>query len=159
MIRRPPAMVLTAVLAAFAVGCTTDPSDPVARPSTPAPSATTTTPSPGSDPLAERAKSAVSGVSVDEEAFVESGLTTVQEGARNLSPLTKGKRYEAVVACAGTGTVDVTIGSAPSQAQDCDGRPVTYRIPSAPAELPLTVKARPGASGAVAWQINAEERH
>ncbi|MCZ0980448.1 hypothetical protein O1L60_19630 [Streptomyces diastatochromogenes] len=151
--------LLVAALAAFAVGCTDESPDPVTKPSTSAPSTTADTISPSPDGLAERAKSAVSGVSVDEEAFVESGLATVREGARNLSPLVKGKRYEAVVACAGTGTVDVIIGSAASQAQACDGKAVTYRIPSAPAELLLTVKGRPGASGAVAWQINAEASH
>ncbi|MFB7516389.1 hypothetical protein [Streptomyces sp. NPDC056144] len=93
-------------------------------------------------------------MSVDEEAFVESGVTTVREGTRNLSPLTQGKAYEAVVACAGAGAVRVTLGSAPERTQNCDGIPVTYRIPSAPPELALAVAGTPGSTGAAAWQIN-----
>ncbi|WP_329625131.1 hypothetical protein OG357_36210 [Streptomyces sp. NBC_01255] len=96
---------------------------------------------------------------MDEDAFVESGVTTVGEGTRNLSSLTKGKRYEAVVACVGTGAVNVTIGSTPARTQNCDGNAVTYRIQSAPADLTLIIKGSPGASGAVAWQINEEQGH
>ncbi|MGA5196112.1 hypothetical protein [Streptomyces exfoliatus] len=157
MSRRPRAALLATGLAVLLAGCTSSSPEPVPAPSASASSSTAATPSPSADPLAERAKSAVSGVSVDEEAFVESGVTTVKEGTRNLSSLTEGKRYEAVVACVGTGTVKVTIGSMPARTLNCDGRAVTYRIESAPAELTLVIKGSPGASGAAAWQINEEQ--
>ncbi|WP_411110154.1 hypothetical protein [Streptomyces sp. c-19] len=156
MSRRPLATLLATGLAVLVAGCTSSSSEPVPAPPASTSASTAGTPSPSSDPLAERAKSAVSGVSVDEEAFVESGVTTVKEGTRNLSSLTEGKRYEAVVACVGTGTVKVTVGSTTARTQNCDGSAVTYRIESAPADLTLVIKGSPGSSGAAAWQINEE---
>ncbi|MFG2334646.1 hypothetical protein ACGFMM_34275 [Streptomyces sp. NPDC048604] len=158
MIRQPAPVVLALALAAFASGCTGEGPAPAAKSPTAVPSATRGTPPASPDLLAERASSAVSGISDEEAAFVERGQSTVQEGTRNLSPLTKGMRYEVVVACAGAGAVEVTIGAAPSQVQNCDGKAGTYRIESAPAELAIAVKGRPGASGAIAWQVNSEPR-
>ncbi|MFF0477205.1 hypothetical protein [Streptomyces sp. NPDC004284] len=153
--------LLASGLALLVTGCTAGPPKPVPTPSASASSSTASRASttPTADPLAERAKSAVSGVSIDEDAFVASGVAPLQDGTRDLSPLTKGKRYEVVVACAGTGAIDVTIGSTPAHTQNCDAypAPATYRIQSAPAELTFVIRGRTGATGAAAWQIDEEQ--
>ncbi|WP_418960297.1 hypothetical protein [Streptomyces tritici] len=141
-------MLVLLAAAGFVSGCTGDGAGPVRTPEA-APG--------GSEALAERARAAAFGVRGDEDSFVERGQDTVRDGVRHASPLKEGARYEVVVACAGTGVVDVTVGSVASRVQACDGGAATYRIQSAPAAVALTVKGRAGASGAVAWRVAAEE--
>ncbi|NBM18694.1 hypothetical protein [Streptomyces sp. GC420] len=159
MSRPCAAALLSVMLAASAVACSGGTDGPTPAPATSKPSASTRPPAGETDDaLTSRARSAVSAVDIDDPAFVESGVASVDEGVHNRSVLTAGKLYEIVVACAGTGTVQVTVNSGKAQVQDCDAQAASYRIAQAPAELDISIEGAPKASGMVAWQINAEKR-
>ncbi|MFC9795964.1 hypothetical protein [Streptomyces sp. NPDC057695] len=138
-----------------AVGCTGQGPDPAPAPTTP-PAASA--PERGRAVAAaqeERVKSVLDTVSPDDPGFVESGTERVGDGVHHRSVLTKGAAYQLALVCAGEGTVVPVVDGREIPAVPCDGVTVLHRIASAPPELPLTVTARPGASGTVGWRIVA----
>ncbi|MFE5946581.1 hypothetical protein [Streptomyces sp. NPDC056480] len=144
------------LLSIGAVGCTGSGSVPAAAP--PA-SATASAPTSRGTAAAaaqeKRVKDVLDTISLDAAEFVESGIERAEGGVHHRSRLTKGAVYQLAVVCAGEGAVVPVVGGEETPAVPCDGVPVTHRIPSAPAELPLAVEGRAGASGAVGWRIVA----
>ncbi|WP_406081345.1 hypothetical protein OG468_17360 [Streptomyces zaomyceticus] len=145
------------------VGCTGQGADsaaaPPSGPAATSPAApTASAPSDGdADVTAQekRVKAALDTVDPDAPEFVESGTERVADGVHHRSHLTKGVAYRLTLVCAGEGAVVPVVGGEEIPAVPCDGVPVTHRISSAPAELPLSVDGRAGASGAVGWNIVA----
>ncbi|MCX5226654.1 hypothetical protein ABZY16_08740 [Streptomyces sp. NPDC006553] len=140
------------LLGVGAVGCT---GQGAAAPT----SAPTSTPPAGGTAAAaaheKRVKDVLDRVSPDAPEFIESGTERVEDGVHHRSRLTKGSAYQLAVVCAGEGAVVPVVGGEDIPAVPCDGVPVTHRIASAPAELPLAVTGRAGASGTVGWRIVA----
>ncbi|MFD8643664.1 hypothetical protein ACFV14_25600 [Streptomyces zaomyceticus] len=154
------------ILGIGGVGCTGQGADSAAAPPSGPPATSPASPgSPaasapsggGADAAAQekRVKDALDVVDPDAPEFRESGTERVADGVHHRSRLTKGAAYRLTLVCAGEGSVVPVVGGEEIPAVPCDGVPVTHRIASAPAELPLSVAGRPGASGAVGWAIAA----
>ncbi|WP_395360965.1 hypothetical protein ACHGLA_14600 [Streptomyces sp. YH02] len=149
------------LLSIGAVGCTDQGPAPASTPPTPPASTTASASAPTSRSTAaaaaqeKRVKDALDTVSPDAPEFVESGTERVEDGVRHLSPLTKGAAYQLALVCAGEGAVVPVVDGEEIRTVPCDGVPVLHRIASAPAELPLVLTGRAGASGAVGWRIVA----
>ncbi|MEU7703035.1 hypothetical protein [Streptomyces sp. NPDC039028] len=103
----------------------------------------------------ERVKSVLDTVSPDDPAFVMSGTERVGDGVHHRALLKRGAAYRLTLVCAGEGAVVPVVDGREIPAVPCDGVTVLHRITGAPAELPLTVTGRPGASGAIGWRIDA----
>ncbi|MBP2582604.1 hypothetical protein J3A78_003082 [Streptomyces sp. PvR006] len=149
------------LLSIGAVGCTEPgPAPASAKPAPPTTSAPAAATPPGRGTAAaaaqeKRVKEVLDTVSPDAPEFVESGVERVEDGVHHRSRLTKGSAYQLAVVCVGEGTVVPVVGGEETEAVPCDGVTVTHRIASAPAELPLAVEGRAGASGAVGWRVVA----
>ncbi|MFV6030730.1 hypothetical protein [Streptomyces sp. NPDC056264] len=149
------------VLSIGAVGCTeSGPAPASAKPAEPTASTPAAVTPPGRGTAAaaaqeKRVKDVLDTISPDASAFVESGVERVEDGVHHRSRLTKGSAYQLAVVCVGEGTVVPVVGGEETEAVPCDGVTVTHRIASAPAELPLAVEGRAGASGAVGWRVVA----
>ncbi|MCB8906250.1 MULTISPECIES: hypothetical protein [unclassified Streptomyces] len=144
------------LLSIGAVGCTgPGPAPASTQPASPTASTPTSRGTAAAAAQEKRVKDVLDTVSPDAAEFVESGVERVEDGVHHRSRLTKGSAYQLAVVCAGEGTVVPVVGGEETKAVPCDGVPVTHRITSAPAELPLAVTGRAGASGAVGWRIVA----
>lgn len=149
------------LLSIGAVGCTAagpaPASTPPASPASPASPTASTSAAAGEAAAAQekRVKEALDTISPDDPAFVASGTEWVADGVHHRALLEKGAAYQLALVCAGEGTVVPVVDGRKIPAVPCDGVPVTHRITSAPAELPLAVTGGTGASGAVGWRIVA----
>ncbi|WP_318210174.1 hypothetical protein [Streptomyces sp. SJL17-1] len=142
------------LLSIGAVGCTDPGPAPAATsPASPTASAPTSRSTAAAAAQEKRVKDALDTVSPDAPEFVESGTERVEDGVRHLSPLKKGAAYQLALVCAGEGAVVPVVDGEEIRTVPCDGVPVLHRITSAPAELPLVLTGRAGASGAVGWRI------
>ncbi|MFJ5548670.1 hypothetical protein [Streptomyces sp. NPDC093225] len=150
------ALLLTTVAISGIAGCSGPDASPeptvsksAPHPATPKPTATAV-----DKALSDRAHAAVSTLDTNDPAFVESGDDTVAQGVHNQSPLPAGKTYQVLIACAGTGSVEVVVADFKPHVQACDANPSSYRVTSKSKVLDFSIKGRPGASGAIAWQIS-----
>ncbi|MFD3994820.1 hypothetical protein [Streptomyces sp. NPDC058548] len=143
------------LLGAGAVGCTGQGTDAPTSTRAAAPTSAPTAEGTAAAVYEQRVKDALDTVSPDDPEFRESGTDRLAEGVHHYSTLTKGSAYQVAFVCAGEGTIAPVVGGEKIPAVSCDGVPVTHRIASAPAKLPLTVPGRAGASGTVGWRIVA----
>ncbi|MFF3842446.1 hypothetical protein [Streptomyces sp. NPDC001930] len=144
------------LLGVGAVGCTGQgTAAPTSAPTQAAPTSASSAGGTAAAAYEKRVKDALDTVSPDAPEFLESGTERVEDGVHHRARLTKGAGYQLALVCAGEGVVVPVVGGEEIPAVPCDGVPVTRRIASAPAELPLGVAGRAGASGAVGWRIVA----
>ncbi|QKW07546.1 hypothetical protein HUT18_15305 [Streptomyces sp. NA04227] len=91
-----------------------------------------------------------------EPDFVESGLEQIDDGLHVRTPLAKGHQFTLAVACAGRGSLRLTVAAKDgggSRVLRCDGVPVRQRLTSA-GTVRLDTSAEGDASGAVGWRID-----
>ncbi|MFI7414574.1 hypothetical protein ACIBU0_38625 [Streptomyces sp. NPDC049627] len=95
--------------------------------------------------------------------MVESGVERVSDGIHTRPTLSPGASYKLIVVCAGTGAAEIEFTPAdagPKSPVPCDQSAVVERLlaPRTKEPLRLGVRAEPGATGMVAWQINKVAR-
>ena len=167
-LRRHLALCCVSVLSvALAAGCTTDSSGPAG------PSASES--SPGQQPrnpseASARAESRLGEqleetlgteeVSDSDPLFVEAGLERVSDGFHTEPELVRRHSYELAVACAGQGTMSLSVALANPvrRTVNCDGVPVRLRVTGSAAKVGIDTEGMPGATGMVAWRIVKVDR-
>ncbi|MFC9459128.1 hypothetical protein [Streptomyces sp. NPDC056983] len=89
--------------------------------------------------------------------LVEAGVERVSDGIHTEPGLSEGKTYRLNLVCAGTGSAQLVFVPANAGAKatvPCDGSVVQQRI-SPDKLVRINVEGSKGASGVVAWQIDA----
>ncbi|WP_306311162.1 hypothetical protein [Streptomyces hydrogenans] len=153
--RRVTVAAPLALVPLLLAGCGGEPPAPDPAPK-PRPTATATATPTGDARETDQGERAQEALDLDgDEEFVESGLERVADGAHVRAVLEPGEPYELAVACVGTGSVKVVVGELAPLSATCDGTPLRHRVGSAPAELPVEITGAAGASGMVAWRIDA----
>ncbi|MFD7407344.1 hypothetical protein ACFV7R_32810 [Streptomyces sp. NPDC059866] len=146
-----------AVSAVLLTSCTTSGNDEdrAAVSSPPSPTATPTTSAPSEKKLTEQAQTALAAV--HSGTLVEAGVERVTDGIHTEPGLSKGKTYRLNVVCAGSGSAQlefVPAGAGRAATVPCDQSVVQQRI-TADKLVRINVEGTKGASGVIAWQIDA----
>lgn len=121
----------------------------------PAPSSTRMATEPSEKKLTEQAQAALAAV--HKGMLVEAGAERVTDGIHTEPGLSEGKTYQLSLVCAGTGSAQLVFLPANAGAKTtvpCDGSVVQQRI-TADKLVRINVDGSRGATGVVAWQIDA----
>ncbi|MFF1569537.1 hypothetical protein ACFVY1_40030 [Streptomyces sp. NPDC058293] len=121
----------------------------------PAPSSTRMATEPPEKKLTEQAQAALAAV--HKGMLVEAGAERVTDGIHTEPGLSEGKTYQLSLVCAGTGSAQLVFQPANAGAKTripCDGSVVQQRI-TADKLVRINVDGSRGATGVVAWQIDA----
>lgn len=163
-LRRPLALCCVSVLSvALAVGCTSDSNGSTG------PNASKS--SPGQQPTNPSEASARTEVRLGEQLeetlgteevgdsdplFVEAGLERVSDGFHTEPEMVRGHSYELAVACAGQGTMSLSVAltNPARRTVDCDGVPIRLRVTGSAAKVGIDAEGMPGATGMVAWRLD-----
>src|SRR5690242_13571884 len=117
-------LISCCLTSAFLSGCTSEKDSSNAsatKSATPTPSTPEKVDAKKLGAQATAALDAAGTLSPDDDRLVEAGLERVTDGIHTRPELKQGKSYQLVVACAGEGSVNVTVERQPSRAVDCDG--------------------------------------
>ncbi|MFD0034340.1 hypothetical protein ACWGDS_21675 [Streptomyces sp. NPDC055059] len=110
---------------------------------------------PSEKKLTEQAQAALAAV--HKGMLVEAGAERVTDGIHTEPGLSEGKTYQLSLVCAGTGSAQLVFLPANAGAKTtvpCDGSVVQQRI-TADKLVRINVDGSRGATGVVAWQIDA----
>jgi hypothetical protein len=121
--------------------------------STPSNSATTNGPS--EKKATQQAQAALA--SVHSGTLVEAGAERVTDGIHSEPSLSKGKTYKIKLVCVGTGSAQLSFKPAstgPKTTVPCDQSVVQQRI-TGDGPIRINVEADKGATGMIAWQVDA----
>ncbi|MFK4866238.1 hypothetical protein [Streptomyces sp. CSMPJR101] len=142
-----------AVLAVSLTSCTGSHGEVSSRPSTPSPSRTAIEPS--EKKLTEQAQAALAAAHTG--TLVEAGVERVADGVHTEPGLSEGKAYRLHLVCAGSGSARLRFepaGAGAATAVPCDGSAVQQRL-TGDELVRIDVAGAKGATGVIAWQIDA----
>ncbi|MGW1393127.1 hypothetical protein ACWD6Q_15785 [Streptomyces nigra] len=142
-----------AVLAVSLTSCTGSHGDVSSRPSTPNPSRTAVEPS--EKKLTEQAQAALAAAHTG--TLVEAGVERVADGVHTEPGLSEGKAYRLHLVCAGSGSARLRFepaGAGAATTVPCDGSAVQRRL-TGDELVRIDVAGAKGATGVIAWQIDA----
>ena len=121
----------------------------------PAPSSPRTATEPSEKKLTEQVQAALAAV--HSGTLVEAGVERVTDGIHTEPGLSKGKTYRLNLVCAGSGSAQLQFVPANAGTEatvPCDESVVQQRI-TADKQVRINVNGAEGATGVIAWQIDA----